>query len=71
MPPAACKRGRVRIRHTCRIRGRAAPVAGQGDSVARPVRRRARVSRQLAKARKLQGQNPGACEGSSRPTTPA
>ena len=42
--------------------GAAAPRR-KATLVARPVRRRARVSRQLAKARKLQGQYLGALRG--------
>ena len=41
----------------------AGPRRSRGKSVARPVRRRARVSRELAKARKLQGQYLGALRG--------
>lgn len=37
--------------------------SGKAASVARPVRRRPRVSRELAKARKLQGQYLGALRG--------
>ena len=41
----------------------AKPRRSPGKSVARPARRRARVSRQLVEARKLQGQYLGALRG--------